>query len=89
MNSDFNQKNERSLSGVLSEVLTKKDYDKVSVIVSYIEEHGSITPREAEKIKKKSAATVRRYFKILVGTKYVAAEGNTNNIIYHVSEDFI
>lgn len=89
MNSDFNQKNERSLSGVLSEVLTKKDYDKVSAIVSYIEEHGSITPREAEKITKKSAATVRRYFKILVGTKYVAAEGNTNNIIYHVSENFI
>lgn len=77
------------MSGVFERSINKKDYDKVSVIVSCIEEHGSITPKEAEKITKKSAATVCRYFKMLVGTKYVAAEGNTNNIIYHVSGNFI
>ena len=44
----------------VSEVLLKKDYDKVKVIVDFIEEHGEITPKEAENITKKSAATVRR-----------------------------
>lgn len=88
MHSNFVQKNERSLSEVLSEVLTRKDYDKVSAVIDYMEKHGSITPREAEKITKKSAATVRRYFKMLVGTKCVVAEGNTSNINYRVSENF-
>ena len=77
---NFAQKNERSLSEVLSGVLTKKDYDRVSTIIDFIEEHGEITPKEAEEITKKSAATVRRYFKILIETKCVVAEGNTNNI---------
>ncbi len=31
------KKNERSLSEVLSEVLTQKDYDKVSAMIDYIE----------------------------------------------------
>lgn len=88
MHSNFAQKNERSLSEVLSEVLTKKDYDKVSAVIGYMEKHGSITPREAEKITKKSAATVRRYFKMLADTKCVVAEGNTSNINYRVSENF-
>lgn len=48
MNSDFNQKNERSFERSIN----KKDYDKVSVIVSCIEEHGSITPKEAEKLQR-------------------------------------
>lgn len=78
---NFAQKNERSLS----EVLSKKDYDKVKVIVGFIEEHGEITPKEAEKIVKKSAATVRRYFKMLVDTEWIVAEGSTNKTKYRVS----
>lgn len=82
---NFAQKNERSLSGVLSEVLAQKDYNKVRAIVNFMEEHGEITPKEAEAVTGKSAATVRRYFKMLAGTKYIVAEGNTNNIVYRIS----
>ena len=76
---NFAQKNERSLSEVLSEGLAQKDYNKVSTIVSFMEEHGEITPKEAETITGKSAAAVRRYFKMLANTRYIVAEGNTNN----------
>lgn len=55
----------KKMSGVLSEVLTKKDYDKVSAVIAYIEEHESFTLREAEKITKKYSATVHRHFKCL------------------------
>ena len=82
---NFAQKNERSLSEVLSEVLAQKDYNKVSTIVSFMEEHGEITPKEAETITGKSVATVRRYFKMLADTRYIVAEGNTNNIVYRIS----
>ena len=82
---NFAQKNERSLSEVLSEVLSKKDYDKLEVIINFIEEHGEITPKEAENITKKSAATVRRYLKMLVDTGCIVAAGSTNNSKYHVS----
>ncbi|WP_418463663.1 winged helix-turn-helix transcriptional regulator [Frisingicoccus sp.] len=78
---NFNQ-NERSLSEVLSEVLSKKDFDKVKKIVSFIEQHGAITPKDAMKICKKSSATVRRYLKILTETGYIISVGNTNNTLY-------
>ena len=84
-NENFVQKNERSLSGVLSEVLAQKDYNKVSTIVSFMEKRGEITSKEAEAVTGKSAATVRRYFKMLTGTRYIVAEGNTNNIVYRIS----
>ena len=42
-------------------VLTQKDHGKVRRIVNYMEEHGEITPKEAETITGKSAATARRY----------------------------
>ena len=38
----------------MSEVMAQKDYNKVSTIVSFIEEHGEITPKEAEAITGKS-----------------------------------
>lgn len=84
-NENFAQKNERSLSEVLSGVLVQKDYNKVSTIVSFMEEHGKITPKEAEAVTGKSAATVRRYFKMLTGTRYIMAEGSTNNIVYRIA----
>ena len=37
--------------------------------------------KEAETITGKSAATVWRYFKILADTRYIMAEGSTNNIV--------
>ena len=69
----------------MSEVLAQKDYNKVRAIVNFMEEHGEITPKEAEAVTGKSAATVRRYFKMFAGTKYIVAEGNTNNIVYRIS----
>ena len=83
---EVNKTNERSLSEVLSEVLTKKDFDKVIPIIKYLEEKGCITPKEAENVCDKSAATVRRYLGILTATGIVVAEGNTNNSIYRVKE---
>lgn len=50
-----------------------------------MEEHGEITPKEAETITGKSAATVRRYLKILVGTRFIVAEGSTSNIVYRIA----
>ena len=47
-----------------------------------MEEHGEITPKEAEAVTGKSSATVRRYFKMLTGTRYI--EGSTNNIVYRI-----
>ena len=82
--SEFNQKNERSLSEVLSEVLKKKDFDKVKTIIAYIEENREITPKEAEDICHKSPATVRRYLKMLVETGWIEAKGNTSNLTYKV-----
>ena len=81
-NINLAQKNERSLSEVLSEVLTEKDYDKVLPLIEYFEENENLTPKEAKKIIGKSAATVRRYLKILVDAEVLTVEGNTNNLIY-------
>ncbi len=78
--------NERSLSEVLSEVLKASDFSKLEKLIKFIEEKGEITPKEAEAVSGKSAATVRRYLKILVGTGYVESEGNTNNSVYKISK---
>lgn len=86
-NDNFGQKNERSFERSLSEVLPKKEYERVGIILSYIEKNGKISPKEAEHITRKSAATVRRYFKMLVDTGYIKAEGSTNNIAYYASEE--
>ncbi|MFI3211816.1 MAG: putative DNA binding domain-containing protein [Eubacteriales bacterium] len=83
MKDDFNQKNERSLSEVLSEVLKPKEYEKVKIIIGILQGKGNITPKEAELVCEKSPATTRRYMKMLVETGYVTQEGSTNNILYH------
>ena len=77
------QNNERSLS----EVLVKKNFDKILPIIKVLEKKGSITPKEAEEVCGKSAATVRRYLSLLTATKIVIPEGNTNNSIYRVAEN--
>ena len=77
-----NAKNERSLSEILKKDLSLSDYVKVEPIILYLENNKSITPRIAENITGKSAATVRRYLKMLVRTGYVKADGNTSRIRY-------
>lgn len=77
-------KNERSLSEVLSEVLTVSEYKKVEKIILYLEENKFITPQIAENLTGKSASTVRRYLKLLVGTGYVKVDGSTSNIRYFI-----
>ena len=72
------------MSEVLSEVLTASDYKKVEKIILYLEENKSITPQIAEELTQKSAPTVRRYLKMLVGTGYVEVDGNTSNIRYMI-----
>ena len=52
-----------------------------------MDEYGEITPKEAENITRKSAVIVRRYFKMFADTSYIVAEGNTNNILYRISEN--
>lgn len=79
---NFAQKSERSLSEVLSEVLLKKDFDKVLPIIEALEEHGTVTPKEAERVCGKSPATIRRYLGLLTATGLVVAEGSTNNSVY-------
>lgn len=82
VHTDILPKNERSLSEVMSEVLSKKDYDKVLPIIIYLEENDRIMPKDAEKVTGKSAATIRRYLGILVNSGVIEPEGSTNNIVY-------
>lgn len=60
----------------MSEVLTKKDFDKVLPIIEILEEKGCVTPKEALEVCNKSTATVRRYLSMLVATGIVVAEGS-------------
>ena len=79
----------KKMTEVLTEVLPQKNYNKVLPIIEYLEKNGEISPKEAENITKKSAATVRRYLKILVDTEWVVAEGSTNNSKYRISQIMI
>lgn len=79
---NFIQQNERSLSEVLSEVLNKAEYEKVLPLIEYLETYETITPKEAEELTGKSAATARRYLKILVESGVLSVSGNTNKIQY-------
>ena len=75
-----NEQNERRLS----EVLTASDYKRVEKIIRYLEENKFITPQIAEELTNKSASTVRRYLKMLVGTGYIEVDGSTSNIRYMI-----
>ena len=79
---NFVQKNERSLSEVLSKVLEEKDYKKLLPIIEYLDDNDSITPKIAEELVEKSSATARRYLKVLVDEKILMPKGNTNNVVY-------
>ena len=81
---DYQIKNERSLSEVLSGVLKESEFKSVKPIVEFLQVNGKISPKEAINVCGKSAATVRRYFGILLKTGYIVSEGNTNNVCYKV-----
>ena len=85
-NKNFGQKNDRSLTEVLTEVLTEKNYKKVFPIVDYLDKNMEITPQIAEIIVKKSKSTTYRYLSMLVKTGYVEVSGSTNNAIYKLSK---
>ena len=72
----------------MSEVLTKKDFDKVLPIIEILQDKGCITPGEAINVCDKSPATIRRYFNILTATGYVISEGNTNKSMYRLNNFF-
>ena len=77
------------MTEVLTEVLSKKNYEKILPIAVSLDEHKEITPHKAETIIKKSKSTVYRYLTILVQTGYVEVNGNTNNAVYKVSDKLI
>lgn len=79
---NFAEKNDRSLIEVLSEVLSKKEFEKMLPIINLLEKHENITPSMAIEVCGKSVATVRRYLKALTDTGYVVSEGSTNKVIY-------
>ena len=83
-NKNFGQKNDRSLTEVLTEVLTPKNYNKVLPIIKYLEKNGEVTPQIAESLTGKSKSTTYRYLTMLVQTRYVEVKGNTNNAVYKV-----
>ena len=68
----------------MTEVLTKKNYEKVLPILKYLDKNREITPLIAETVLKKSKSTTYRYLSMLVGTGYVEVSGNTNNAVYKV-----
>lgn len=79
-NENFAQKNERSLS----EVLSKKDIEKVLPILAILEKKGVITPKEAVDACDRSPATIRRYLAALVDLGVIVVEGSTNKTVYKV-----
>lgn len=76
----------KKMTEVLTEVLTKKNYDKVLPIIRYLDKNGKITPQIAEMVIKKSKSTTYRYLTMLVETGYVEVSGNTNNAVYKLSK---
>ena len=78
----FAQKDERTLSELMSEVLSREDYEKLLPIIEYLEIHDSINPKMAETLVNKSPATVRRYLRLLVSANVLEPKGKAKNIVY-------
>lgn len=76
------QKNERTLSELLSELLDGKDYEKLLPVIEYLEKNDSIKPSEAESLLNKSSATARRYLGALVDAKVLEPQGKANATVY-------
>ena len=70
------------LSEDLSEVFSEKELKKIIPILNYIAENEYVTPKTAMQLTGKSAATSRRYLKILCDAGILEKEGKTSNIQY-------
>ena len=66
----------------MSEVLSEVEIEKMAPIIRHLQEHGSITPKEAMAVTGKSAATARRYLAVLCDKGVLSVKGNTNAISY-------
>jgi ATP-dependent DNA helicase RecG len=77
--------NERSFEWSLSEVLSEVEIKKMAPIIKHLQEHGSITPKEAMVATGKSASTARHHLAILCAKGVLSAKGNTNAISYSLS----
>jgi len=75
-------KSERTLSELLSELLTAKNYEKILPLIPHLEANDSITPKEAELLVEKSPATTRRYLGLLTDVKVLEPTGKANNTTY-------
>jgi ATP-dependent DNA helicase RecG len=78
--------NERSFERSLSEVLSEVEIGKMAQIIKHLQEHGSVTPKEAMVVTGKSAATVRRYLAILCDKDILTMRGSTNMVRYSLKE---
>jgi ATP-dependent DNA helicase RecG len=85
-NMNVKVENERSFERSLSEVLSEVEIGKMTPIIRHLQEHGSVTPKEAIAATGKSAATVRRYLAVLCDKGILTARGNTNAISYSFRE---
>jgi len=80
---------ETSLKQVMKQVLKQADYDKVSLLLDLLEENGQMTIQEAMKLTGKARTTAWRYMKILEQAKVVVPEGDTNNVLYRLSQQYV
>lgn len=71
----------KKMSEVLTEVLPQKNYNKVLLIIEYLEKNGEITLQAAEIVSRKTKSTVYRYLSMLAKMGYVEVSGNTNNAV--------
>jgi predicted HTH transcriptional regulator len=76
--SEDGKQNERRMSEVLSEVERRK----VQPILDCLETQNAITPQEAQKVTRKSPATVRRYFALTYERGIPESSGSTSSIVY-------
>jgi ATP-dependent DNA helicase RecG len=74
--------NERSLSEVLSEVLSEDEIGKMLPIITRLQEQGSVSPKEAQELTGRSAATARRYLAVLCENGILERQGNTSARTY-------
>jgi Fic family protein len=70
--------NERSFERRFKKVLKEAELKKVAPVLSFIEEHGEISPQEARSAVGKSEATVWRYLRMLCERGVLESTGNTS-----------
>jgi len=75
---NFAQKNERSLSEVLSE----HERENMGSILAYLSDNDYINNAKGRELTGKSATTIRRYFQRLCSVGILEQKGSTSDMIY-------